>query len=157
MPPEAIIQEIKVMKLQFAEAIGWFHSKNSLVHSTICEFEIDGNESAQIAVQITQACTYLKSQVVIFDHFDYFEKNGAYFIAPNTESEEFLKTAMKIINKKITPKGKVTSSLPHLTIARRLSTENQAIAKKLFQEIDLSFLCKSVFYVGLILKKNNTK
>ncbi|KVV14941.1 2'-5' RNA ligase family protein [Flavobacterium sp. TAB 87] len=145
MPSKVIIAEIKALKLQLAETIGWFNSKNYLAHITICEFEVDDNQSARMATEIINACKYLQSKALVFDHFDCFEKNGAYFIAPNSESEDFLKKAMQTINKKISFKGKKTSSVPHLTIARKLSIENQAVANKLFQEINLSFLCKSVF------------
>ncbi|WP_348811050.1 hypothetical protein [Flavobacterium maritimum] len=38
-PPEAVIVLIKSMKEQLATKVGWFHSKNSVGHITICEFK----------------------------------------------------------------------------------------------------------------------
>lgn len=41
MPNAAIIEKVKLMKLDLANKIGWFHSKNALAHITITEFTID--------------------------------------------------------------------------------------------------------------------
>ena len=40
-PSETVIEAVKEFKEQLSTKIGWFPSKNSLAHVTICEFEYD--------------------------------------------------------------------------------------------------------------------
>ena len=38
-PSETVIETVKELKEQLSTKIGWFPSKNSLAHITICEFD----------------------------------------------------------------------------------------------------------------------
>lgn len=38
IPDSKTSEEVKKLKLQLADEIGWYNSKNSLAHITICEF-----------------------------------------------------------------------------------------------------------------------
>nr|WP_315254684.1 2'-5' RNA ligase family protein [uncultured Flavobacterium sp.] len=142
-PPEDILLIVKTMKEQLANEVGWYNSKNSVGHITICEFKATETAIESIKKQISKLCDSLVPVSVHLNEFGSFP-NGAFFIAPDNDSKKDLKHIMKQFNKSLQIQDMKKSDNPHLSIARRLSTENLVKANQLFTEIDLHFVCDSV-------------
>lgn len=142
-PPEDILILVKTMKEQLASKVGWYNSKNSVGHITICEFKATETAIESIKKQISTLCDSLTPATVHLNSFGSFP-NGAFFIAPDKNSKKDLKHIMKRFNKSLQIQGIKKSDNPHLSIARRLSPENLIKANHLFTEIDLYFVCDSV-------------
>ncbi|WP_339887110.1 2'-5' RNA ligase family protein [uncultured Flavobacterium sp.] len=142
IPDAIIIEEVKKMKLQLAYEIGWYNSKNSLAHITICEFTSTEIEITKKQVdRITASFSPFDVELVDFDSYS----NGAFFIKPSEKSKEDLKKIMKNLTASLTIKKMYKSSEPHLSIARKLDDTKLKIASDLFQKIELFFFCDRVF------------
>lgn len=131
------------MKEQLASKVGWFHSKNSVGHITICEFRATDVAIETIKNQISRLCDNLAPVDVHLNELGSFP-NGAFFIAPDNDSKNNLKHIMKRFHKSLRIQNMIKSDNPHLSIARKLSPENLAQANHLFTSIDLNFVCDSV-------------
>nr|WP_315203297.1 2'-5' RNA ligase family protein [uncultured Flavobacterium sp.] len=142
-PPEDILILVKSMKEQLATEVGWYNSKNSVGHITICEFKTTETAIESIKKQIIKLCDPLTPVTVHLNEFGAFP-NGAFFIAPDSDSKKDLKHIMKHFNKSLQIQDMKKSDNPHLSIARRLSPESLVKASRLFTEIDLHFVCDSV-------------
>jgi 2'-5' RNA ligase len=142
-PSEAILVLVKSMKEQLAAEVGWFNSKNSVGHITICEFKATDAAIKTIKNQISRLCDTLAPVEVHLNEFGAFP-NGAFFIAPDNDSKNNLKLIMKRFHKSLRVPNMQKSDSPHLSIARKLSPENLAKANHLFTSIDLNFVCGGV-------------
>ncbi|MFV5699743.1 2'-5' RNA ligase family protein [Flavobacterium sp. ZT3R17] len=142
-PSEAIISLVKSMKEQLAKEVGWFHSKNSIGHITICEFKATDKQIEIIKNQLNRLCDTLHPVEVCLNEFSSYP-NGAFFISPNNDSKSILKPIMKRIQESLHIQNMKKSNDPHLSIARRLTLENLERAKTLFTVIDIHFLCDSI-------------
>jgi len=142
-PPEEILILVKTMKEQLATEVGWFNSKNSVGHITICEFRATDTIIEIIKKEVSKLCNSLNPVNVRINEFGSFP-NGAFYIAPDDDSKKDLKHIMKHFNKSLRLHNMKKSDNPHLTIARRLSPENLEKAKNFFTKIDLNFTCDSV-------------
>lgn len=142
-PPEDILALVKSMKEQLATEIGWYNSKNSVGHITICEFRATPAAIELIKKQIRRLCDPMIPVAVHLNELGAFP-NGAFFIAPHNDSKKDLKHIMKLFNKSLQIPDIKKSDTPHLSIARRLSPEHLAKANRLFNTIDLHFVCDSV-------------
>ncbi|MFV7235662.1 MULTISPECIES: 2'-5' RNA ligase family protein [Flavobacterium] len=142
-PSEAIISLVKSMKEQLAKEVGWFHSKNSVGHITICEFKATDTEIEIIKNQLDRLCDTLQPVEVTLNGFGSYP-NGAFFISPNAVSKNSLKPIMKRIQESLRVRNMKKNDDPHLSIARRLTPENLERAKALFTTIDVDFLCDSI-------------
>jgi 2'-5' RNA ligase len=142
-PSETILALVKSMKEQLATEVGWFHSKNSVGHITICEFRATDAAIEIIKNQINKLCDTLTPVEVRLNKLGSFP-NGAFFIAPDNDSKTNLKHIMKRFHKSLRIPNMQKSDTPHLSIARKLNPENLAKANHLFTSIDLNFVCDSV-------------
>lgn len=139
MPDAQTIESVKQMKTDLADQIGWFHSKNALAHFTIFEFLADDATEAVFCAQLERIASEIKSFKVICNTFDSFE-NGAFYIKPNEEAVNQMSLLMKqVLQESNRIKKSITNTTPHLSIARKLTPEKLAIAKKLFTQIHLGF------------------
>ena len=143
-PSEDIIALVKSMKEELAASIGWFNSKNSVAHITINEFEANDTQLANIKKQLIELCDTLQPVEVRFNAYDSFPNNGAFFIASEETSKSALKVIMKYLNDSLRVTPKFKNNEPHISIARRLTTEKLAVAHAFFPPIDIHFLCDSV-------------
>jgi 2'-5' RNA ligase len=142
-PSEDVIEVVKNMKELLASKTGWFNSKNSVAHITICEFKTSEKELEKIKVKLLRSADTFTPFNVHLNHFDIYQ-NGAFFIAPNQESKSLLKPIMKK-TQQVLPMVKLKKSNdPHISIGRRLTPENIEIAQHLFTTIALDFLCNSM-------------
>jgi 2'-5' RNA ligase len=142
-PSEAVIEAVKELKEQLNTKIGWFPSKNSLAHITICEFDYDFPTYENIKSRITTYCRYKNPFEVTFNMFGNYT-NGAFFIAPNIESKTKMVKIMKEIPKQIQFPVNHKCSEPHISIGRQLTDEQLKIAYSLFESIDLNFNCEGI-------------
>jgi 2'-5' RNA ligase len=142
-PSLEIIEAIKLMKELLATEIGWFNSKNSIAHITICEFTIDDSQIDKLKQKLIKVCDSFTPFEVLLDHFGSYE-SGAFFIAPNEESKENLKPIMKKTQEALQLSNLKKSSDPHISIGRKLTPENLKIASQLFTTIAMDFSCKEI-------------
>lgn len=142
-PSETVIEAVKQLKEQLSAKIGWFPSKNSLAHVTICEFEYEPAIYENIKSRIATYCRYQNPFEVTFTSFENYT-NGAFFIAPNAESKTKMANIMKEIQKQIQFPVSHKSLEPHISIGRQLNETQLKIAHSLFKEINLSFICDGI-------------
>lgn len=142
-PSEAVIALVKSMKEGLAKEVGWFHSKNSVGHITICEFKAKDAAIEIIKNQLSSVCNTLKPVEVCLNEFGSYP-NGAFFISPDAASKNSLKPIMKRVQESIPKLNMQKSDDPHLSIARRLTPKKLERAKSLFILIDVHFLCDSI-------------
>jgi 2'-5' RNA ligase len=131
------------MKEQLALEVGWFHSKNSVGHITICEFMATDETIGLIKDELKQLSDPLEPVEVHLTGFGSYP-NGAFFISPDEASKNSLKPIMKRFYESLSIRHMQISDDPHLSIARRLSPEKLAKAKSLFVTPNVSFLCDGV-------------
>ncbi len=142
--PDDIIELVRQMKLDLAEEIGWFHSKNSLAHITINEFKASSTVLESIVQKISTICEHIQPITVRFNEFGSFP-NGAFYIAPNLTSTEKLKEILNTIHQSFTFETVFTNDEPHISIARRLKPHKLAKAFQFFAAgIELNFICDSL-------------
>ena len=142
-PSETVIEAVKELKEQLSAKIGWFPSKNSLAHVTICEFDCELTTYENIKSRIANYCSYQNPFEVTFNTFGNYS-NGAFFIAPNTESKIKMSEMMKEIPKQIQFPVSHKSSEPHISIGRQLTEAQLKIAYNLFDSVDLDFICEGI-------------
>lgn len=139
MPDAQTIALIKQMKLNLAEKIGWYNSKNALAHFTIFEFLAEEINETDFCLQLERIASEIKPFNIQCADFDSFE-NGAFYIKPDEKSTEQMSLLMKqVLNESNRIKKSITNTTPHLSIARRLTSEKLEIAQQLFTKIDLNF------------------
>lgn len=80
-PSETVIEVVKELKEQLSAKIGWYPSKNSLAHVTICEFEYEDETYENIKSRIANYCRYQNPFEVTFNEFDNYT-NGAFLLLP---------------------------------------------------------------------------
>ncbi|CAM3760516.1 hypothetical protein FSS13T_15620 [Flavobacterium saliperosum S13] len=148
-PSETVIAQVKGMKERLSDKVGWFHSKNSVGHITVCEFKASDAVIEKVKQQLTRLADGFEPVKVRLTNFGSYP-NGAFFIAPDAISKSNLKPIMKRINDTLIIKNLHKSDDPHLSIARRLTPEHIETAYKMFTEIDTHFLCES-----MVLRKFN--
>ncbi len=142
-PSEAVIALVKSMKEQLAKEVGWFHSRNSVGHITICEFKATDKQIEIIKNQLNRLCDTLEPIEVSLNEFGSYP-NGAFFMSPNEDSKNRLKPLMKQVHESLRNLNMQKSNDPHLSIARRLTPENLEKANRLFTTIDIHFLCDCI-------------
>jgi len=142
-PSGAILDLVKSMKIQLAQEVGWFHSKNSAGHITICEVKATDTTIEIIKKRLSEVCDTLKPVEVRLNKFGSYP-SGAFFIAPDEDSKNNLKPIMKRVQDSLRTFDLQKSDDPHLSIARKLTPEKQKRAIRLFPPIDVLFLCDSI-------------
>jgi 2'-5' RNA ligase len=142
-PSEAVIALVKSMKEGLAKEVGWFHSKNSVGHITICLFKATDEAIENIKNQLRSVCDTLKPVEVCLNEFGSYP-NGAFFISPDDDSKNSLTPIMKRVQESLKDLDMQKSDDPHLSIARRLGPEKLEKAKNLFPLIDVHFLCDNI-------------
>lgn len=142
-PSETIILLVKAMKEKLFEEVNWFHSKNSIAHITICEFKATEAAIEIIKNKLDLLCYTFEPFEVHLNGFGSYS-NGAFFITPNEDSKIKLKVIMKKVHELLRTLKMQKSSDPHVSIGRRLTTENIEKANRLFTTINTSFLCNTI-------------
>lgn len=139
-PSADVIAYIKQMKETLAEKIGWFNSKNAVAHITICEFTLAETEIEKIKQRLAKSTAAFSPFSVVLNAFGTYP-NGAYFISPSPEAKNNLKPLMKKVQAAMRMTKLIKSNDPHVSIGRKLSPENIAIATTVFKSINQVFVC----------------
>ncbi|WP_214229101.1 2'-5' RNA ligase family protein [Pedobacter sp. B4-66] len=143
-PFGTVMDEVRALKDDLASLIGWFGSRNSKAHITICEFNADSERQLEVVKsQLHNICDTESPLNLTFDHLGAFEKgvNSVICLLPDNESETILKPLMKRIQKGLKVKLTHSSSNPHITIGRKLDAEKLSVANTFFMSkaINLNF------------------
>jgi 2'-5' RNA ligase len=141
---KTLVEPVKKLKDFLRSKIKWYNSCNSEAHITICEFTIDESELDSIKRKLFKISDTFTPFQVSLDHFNSYPNSGAFFIAPDKDAEDNLKTVMKKIHQVLTSLKLKKSENPHMSIGRRLTPENLRIASELFTTIHLNFLCNEI-------------
>jgi len=147
--PQHGIEYVAKLKDELYAKIGWYNSRNSKAHITICEFTADEDELANIVEHLKQIVSYEKPIYLSFNGVDHYP-NGAVFLNPNENTKMPLSELMIRIHKKLNLKNSYKSKDPHISIGRKLNEENVEVALKMFAKERLEFECKN-----LLLRKFN--
>lgn len=151
-PSEAVIALVKTMKGDLAKEVGWFHSKNSVGHITICLFKATDSSIKIVKEKLQKLCTEFTPVKVWINDFGSYP-NGAFYVEPDAISKKLLKPIMTQVQDTLSYiPDLVINEDPHLSIARRLSPSKLQRAKSLFKLIDIHFLCDS-----FVLRKFDNK
>ena len=148
-PSDDIIEEVKRMKELLGNKAGWFRSKNSVAHITICEFEASDEDLKKIYTELAKISAPIHPITVTTENFDSFP-NGAFFIAFTDESKKLLRPIMKRFHNALSVKTYHHSDTPHITIGRGLKDHQLALAKELFKNYNGTFYCDHI-----VLRKFN--
>jgi len=141
-----IVPAVKKMKDDLKSLVkdNWYNSCNSEAHITICEFKIDDSQIESIKKKLLKLGDTFSPFTVYLDSFGAFEAAGAFYIAPNKDSADHLKPIMRKIHESLKSLKLKKSDIPHMSIGRRLTSENLQIANKLFTTVHLEFECNQI-------------
>lgn len=142
-PDEATLELVKQMKLQLADEIGWYNSKNSLAHITISKFKTDLNGIKKIAELVRTQCSTFTPVQVLFNNYGQYP-NGAFFLAVDEFSKPILQEYAKKVMRKVVLPEIYKSNEPHMSIARKLDPERLERALVYFQKPAISCLCNHI-------------
>lgn len=142
-PDDATIEIVRQMKLQLADHIGWYNSKNSLAHMTISKFQTDSMGVNKIAQLVRQQCSTFKPTQVLFNDYGQYP-NGAFFLAVDKEDQVTLKEYAKKVMSKVSLPDVYKSNEPHMSIARKLEPIKLQQALVFFEKPAISFMCDKV-------------
>lgn len=148
-PFGSVMDEVKGLKDELVASIGWYGSRNSKAHITICEFNADSERQLEtVKTQLHKLCDTELPLNLTFDHIGAYEKdiNSVICLLPNDESESMVKLLMTRVHKGLKVKLTNRSSNPHITIGRRLDEEKLSVANTLFmnKKINLNFCCDRI-------------
>lgn len=149
---------VSYLKQLLSKAIGWYNSKNSKAHITICEFNADDKqEISKIKTQLTSLCYSEAPLDLHFDHIANYRSGpngtkGSVCILPSSGSACDLITLMKRIQKNLKVRSSYKSKSPHISIARKLDDNKMATASQLLTKVDMSFYCDRIVLRVLDLK-----
>lgn len=147
-PPDTVIEAVREMKQRLRGAIGWYNSVNALAHTTFNVFQAGSDALTVWEDYISRFAAQQKSVLLRFSHTGNFS-NGAFFLAPDENSERLLVDMMQAFHRKA-PLDAHQSMVPHISIARLLTLDQLAIARTLIPEADVYFKCSD-----LVLRRFN--
>lgn len=142
-PSAQLIEEIKALKLELGDHIGWYNSKNSLAHLTIAEFQNSESNIEIIHKQLNRIIASFDPVQVILDSFDTFP-NGTFFLKVDEMAHEVLKGYVKQITQVIQLKNAYICTTPHLTIGRKLDAPKIQTAFEVLKKPNLTFECNHI-------------
>lgn len=151
MPDDDGIKKVKEWKDDLKTKIKWYNSSNSKAHITISEFLADEDEIVDIINHLKELASYEKPTHLNFEGTSSYS-NGAVFLAPDKPTKGTLTGLMTRIQKNLKIKKSYHSKDPHMSIGKKLTGENVAVALEMFKEVKLDFDCASI-----VLRKFNPK
>ncbi len=144
-PPDYVSQQVRTMKKLLATKIKWYNSVNSDAHITFNNFHANNNKIFLIEKMLCHFTTTLIPFTLSFDNFGFFA-NGAFFLSPDKTSQQTLINVMKKCHSQMPFPMKYKSINPHMSIARKLNSNQLALAGELFSpmKISINFLCERI-------------
>jgi len=150
-PDEVLIEQVKMLKLQLGEAIGWYNSKNSLAHLTIAEFQASEADIQRMQQQIQRCCTSFTPVETYLTEFGTYP-NGTFFLAVDAIAKPQLREYAQKLFQTLQLKKAYKCTDPHLSIGRKLDPNKIQKAYALFEQPDLHFTCNQI-----VLRRLNTQ
>ncbi len=141
-PPDAVIQQIKKLKQKLQAIIGWYSSANAPAHITFNLFQSDACPDLRWETYIDRFALQQPPVSLRFDRTGSFE-NGAFFLAPDEPSRQLLVNLMKRFHR-MSPLSRYQSTTPHISIGRRLTSNQLSVARLLIREVDIQFICRDI-------------
>lgn len=142
IPDKNVIETMKQLKMELAQHIGWYHSKNSIAHFTIGEFEASGNALQHIHEQIMSVCKELKPFEIQLKDIRSFDKTGTLFVALDEGSSQQISNLSMQFHKKFNLNGSVLN--PHMSIGRSLKPNQLQTGKQLLKFEPVKFTCITI-------------
>ena len=142
-PSNELIEDVKQIKLELANHIGWYNSKNSLAHITIAEFVANDREIAIIHKQLLRLTQAFSPVDIYLNAFNSFP-NGALFLEVEADVQQALNKYNKQILQTCTLNSPYISNSPHLSIARKLDSERLQKAIEVLAKPNLYFSCNQI-------------
>lgn len=142
IPDKTVINTVKDLKIELAETIGWYKSKNSVAHFTIGEFEASEHALRHIHEQINRICEELQPFGVRLSEIRTFEKTGTLYIAPDEASSLAISNLSSQFHKKFNLSGTIVN--PHMTIGRGLSPVHLKTGQHLLLFKPTEFNCNAI-------------
>jgi 2'-5' RNA ligase len=147
MPPANQIAYVKSKKDALCATIGWYHSRNSLAHITVLEFEIPQHKEhklCEVVAYLRQFCSGIHPFDVRFNCLNTLGK--AFCLLPSMNSEAFLSAVMKACVAKF-PFMCFKSSKPHITIGRKLDPNQLGLGRERFaaEKPDIRFMADGLY------------
>lgn len=139
-PDATLIEQVKVMKLQLGEVIGWYNSKNSLAHLTIAEFQASEKDIERMHQQILRCCAGFTPVETHLSSFGTYP-NGTFFLEVDAIAKPQLKAYAQKLFQTLQLKNAYKCTDPHLSIGRKLDETKIQQAHALFEQPNLSFCC----------------
>lgn len=149
LPPQEGIDYVANLKNQLNAKIGWYNSRNAKAHVTICEFTAEPDELGSIMADLKEIVSYESPRHLVFDGVSSYA-NGAVFLKPDDATKAPLTALMGRIHKNLGVTNLYKSKSPHMSIGRKLSEENVALALNMFADAKLDFNCNHI-----VLRKFN--
>ncbi len=135
-PAAQQMARVEKMNDELAGKIGWYHSRNSRAHVTICEFLASPAELAIIAEYIKQFCLSVPKQDVYFPRIYSF--HSTCFAAPDDVSKSYFRILLRNFKRSFPLHRKIFgvkfSSGAHISIGRLLDAAQIETAARLFDD-----------------------
>ncbi len=142
-PPEAVLEQVKQLKQALRAAIGWYKSVNALAHITFNVLEADAIQLAAWEAYLAAFTAMQQPAPLCFDHTGSFA-NGAFFLAPDAASEQVLTRMMLDFHAEAPEPAPVTTTNPHMSVARGLDPQQLAIARVVIPGVAIRFTCNDL-------------
>ncbi|SMO71492.1 2'-5' RNA ligase family protein [Gracilimonas mengyeensis] len=131
--PEEITNDVVSMKELFREEFGSFPSEHSVPHITVCSFLLMNNRSSEVFSLFQQSLQDIAPFQLAIDGFNYFENGVIYLQIKLSESFTEVSQQLNLCRKHLRiRKNYISSSVPHITIARGLPKQTLRQAKELW-------------------------
>lgn len=150
-PDQTLVEQVKVMKLQLGEVIGWYNSKNSLAHLTIAEFRASASDIQRMHQQILRCCMSFTPVETHLTQFGTYP-NGTFFLEVDAIAKPQLKAYAQKIVQTLQLKNAYKCTDPHLSIGRKLDPDKIKQAYAFFEQPNLHFTCNQI-----VLRRLNTQ
>jgi len=148
LPPDEVIALVGKLKLRLHTESGkGYSSRKSMAHITIQEFWATENQLKKIILKLIKIAREEKGFAAVFDEVFCSEQTA--FFTPDDISKGGFKRLLERIRTQV--KGKCKSNA-HISIGRKLSSEQLEISRKIFSTETLEFNCNRI-----ALRKFNDK
>jgi 2'-5' RNA ligase len=133
-PPDARVASISQMKKELQKRIGRFGNVNSDAHVTFNIFLADDAELAEWKKYLSRFCISLNPVDLMFNATKVFTASGTFFLAPDTVSNAEIAKQLKRFHKGTSLQSEAKSFIPHLSVARKLTSRQLKIAHSIWDE-----------------------
>lgn len=146
-PPKEVIQEMKSLKQDLRQKIGWYSASNSEAHITLDFFPvIDDLTIGKYKTLLKKFCAQQKSLRLGFHSFSAFYESRTVFAQPDEDAEAGMKGLFLNYTKMVKLRGILEHITPHMTVGKGLKTEQFKTALDYLssKQINIWFDCTNI-------------